>query len=260
MRFRKFERRFSISAQRLSVRPHIPWYILWIIAIPFMLALGGVVWWAYDSGLELAGFHRGQAVKELDDLREKVLTLQDENIKLSRQAASFERQAQMEHAANDEIANQIKLLSDENVRLKENVSFFQNLPLAQGESESDLSILRLKVEHDSLPGEYYCRLILVQSVKQRGKAFQGNMQLIVNAVKDGKKIVLQFPLENDTQEQSAYQLNFKYYQVIDRGFKVSPDMSIESVQVRVFERGLSEPKVYRVWVCHRRIHVWFRTQ
>lgn len=243
MRFRRLERRFSISAQRLSVRPHIPWYIRWAIAIPILLILGGVVWWAYDSGLELAGFHRGQAVKELEDLRENVAMLQDENAKLSRQAASFERQAQMEHAANQEIANQIKSLSDENVRLKENVSFFQNLPLAQGESESDLSILRLKVERDSLPGEYFCRMILVQSVKQRGKAFQGNMQLIVNAVQGGKKVVLQFPSENTAQDAAAYQLNFKYYQVIDRTFKVSPDLVIESVQVRVFERGVREPKV-----------------
>jgi len=243
MRLRKIERRFSISAQRLSVRPHIPWYIRWLIAIPVILALGGVVWWAYDSGLEFAGFHRGQAVKELEDLRENVSALRDENAKLSGQAAFFERQAQMDHASNQEVAKQIKALSDENIRLKENLSFFQNLPLAQGENDSDLSISRLKVERDSLPGEYYCRLILVQSVKQRGKAFQGNMQLIVNAVQDGKKVVLQFPLESAPQEQAAYQLNFKYYQVIDRAFKVSPDIEIESVQVRVFEKGVREPKV-----------------
>jgi len=55
--------------------------------------------------------------------------------------------------------------------------------------------------------------------------------------------VLQFPLENAPQEQAAYQLNFKYYQVIDRAFKVSSDIAIESVQVRVFERGVREPKV-----------------
>lgn len=242
MRFRSLERRFSITAQRLSVRPHIPWYIRWVIAIPIALALGGAVWWAYDSGLELAGFHRGQAAKELDDLREKLSGLQDENAKLSSQAASFERQAQMEHAANLEIANQINLLSDENIKLKENVAFFQNLPLAQGENEGDLSILSLKVERDSLPGEYFCRMILVQSVKQRGKAFQGNMQLIVNAVKDGRKVVLQFPSDS-AQHDAAYQLNFKYYQVIDRAFKISPDTRIESVQVRVFERGVREPKV-----------------
>jgi hypothetical protein len=243
MKFRRIERRFSISAQRLSVKPHIPWYVRWAIALPFIFALGGLVWWAYDSGLELAGFHRGQAVKELESLHETLAGLQEENAKLSSKAASFERQAQMEHAANEEIINQIRALGDENARLKENVTFFQNLPLAQGESQSELSILHLKVERDSLPGEYNCRLILVQSVKQRGKAFQGNMQLIVNALKDGKKVVLQFPMESSADEVSAYQLNFKYYQVIDRAFKVTPGMVIENVQVRVFERGVREPKV-----------------
>jgi hypothetical protein len=69
------------------------------------------------------------------------------------------------------------------------------------------------------------------------------MQLIVNAVQGGKKVVLQFPSENTAQDAAAYQLNFKYYQVIDRTFKVSPDLVIESVQVRVFERGVREPKV-----------------
>jgi cell division protein FtsB len=243
MRFRRLERRFSISAQRLSVRPHVPWYIRWAIAIPIVVLLGALVWWAYDSGLEFAGFHRGQAARELDELRDNVQMLKEENSKLSSQAASFERQAQMEHSANLEIVNQIKALTDENVRLKENVTFFQNLPLAQGGNESELSILRLMIERDSLPGEYYCRLILVQSVKQRGQAFQGNMQLIVNAIKDGKKVVIQFPAENNAQDAAAYQLNFKYYQVIDRTFKVSPEISIESVQVRVYERGVREPKV-----------------
>lgn len=240
---RKIQRRFSISAQRLSVRPHIPWYIRWAIAVPVVLILGGAIWWAYDSGLELAGFHRGQAVRELEELREKLTVLQDENSKLSSQAASFERQAQMVHAANEEILNQISALNEENVRLKENLSFFQTLPLAQAENESDLSILRLKVERDSLPGEYYCRMILVQSVKQRGKAFLGHMQLIVNAVHEGRKVVIQFPPENATLEQAAYQLNFKYYQVVDRAFKISPEIAIESVQVRVYEKGVREPKV-----------------
>lgn len=202
-----------------------------------------MVWWAYGSGLELAGFHRGQAERELDSLREQVASLQAENATLSNQAASFERQAQIETAANVETANQVKALNEENARLKENLSFFQNLPLTQGDHEGELSILRLKIERDALPGEYHCRMILVQSVKQRGKEFVGNMQLVINAEQDDKKIVLQFPQESAPNEVAAYRLNFKYYQVVDRAFKLQPDVRIESVQVRVFERGMREPKV-----------------
>lgn len=240
---RRFRRKFSISAPRLSVRPHVPWYIRWAITVPFIVAAAVMVWWAYGSGLELAGFHRGQAERELDGLRDQVASLQAENATLSNQAASFERQAQIEHAANVETANQVKALNDENARLKENLTFFQNLPLTKGDHEGELSILRLKVERDALPGEYHCRMILVQSVKQRGKEFVGNMQLVINADQEGKKLAMRFPLESAPNEVAAYRLNFKYYQVIDRAFKLSPEIRIESVQVRVFERGTSEPKV-----------------
>ena len=100
---RQIKRKFSISAPRLAVRPHVPWYVRWAIILPFVLAAGGLVWWAYDSGLEFAGFHRGQAERELAGLRAQVVSLRDENAQLASQAASFERQAQMEHAANLEI-------------------------------------------------------------------------------------------------------------------------------------------------------------
>jgi ribonuclease PH len=35
-----FKRRFSISAPRLAVRPHVPWYVRWAIMLPFMLVRG----------------------------------------------------------------------------------------------------------------------------------------------------------------------------------------------------------------------------
>lgn len=240
---RRLRRKFSISAPRLSVRPHVPWYIRWAITIPFILVAAFMIWWAYGSGLELAGFHRSQAERELEGLREQVAELQVENATLSDKAASFERQAQIEHAANAETASQVKALNDEIARLKENLVFFQNLPLTKGDHEGELSILRLKIERDTLPGEFHCRMILVQSVKQRGKEFVGNMQLLINAEQDGKKVVLQFPQETAPNEVAAYRLNFKYYQVIDRAFKLSPEVRINSVQVRVFERGEREPRV-----------------
>lgn len=238
---RKLKRKFSISAPRLSVRPHVPWYVRWAITLPFIFAAGGLVWWAYDSGLELAGFHRGMAEKELESLRDRVTSLETENATLADQVASYERQAQIERSAMQETAIQVKSLNEENVRLKEDLSFFQNLPLTAGR-EADLSIHRLKVEADSLPGEYHCRLLLVQNVQQRGKEFQGVMQLLVTLEQDGKKVVLQFPQEN-SPEAATYQLGFKYYQRVDKVFNVPPEARVESVQVRVFEKGAKEPKV-----------------
>lgn len=237
---RKLKRKFSISAPRLSVRPHVPWYVRWAITLPFIFAAGGLVWWAYDSGLEFAGFHRGLAEKELEELRDRVTFLDAENAKLANQVASYERQIQIDQAAMQETSNQARSLNEENAQLKEDVSFFQNLPLTAGQS-GDLSIHRLKVSADSLPGEYRCRMLLVQNVQQRGKEFQGSMQLLVSGEQDGKKVVLQFPQEN-SPEASAYQLNFKFYQRVEKSFTLPPEMKVESVQVRVFDKGAREPK------------------
>lgn len=237
---RSFRRKFSISAPRLSVRPHVPWYVRWAIAIPFLLLIGLLIWWAYGSGLELAGFHRGQAEKELSDLRERVLFLEAENAKQANQIAAYERQMQIEHSADLEVDKQLKNLNDENARLQEDLSFFQNLPLT-GAREAELSIHRLKLEPDTLPGEYRCRMLLVQSVQQRGKEFQGSLQLVVNGEQDGQKVVLQFPQEG-SPEVAAHQLSFKYYQRVDKIIKLPLGMHVESVQVRVFERGVQEPK------------------
>jgi hypothetical protein len=86
-------------------------------------------------------------------------------------------------------------------------------------------------------------MLLVQSVQQRGKEFKGSMQLVVNGEQDGRKVVLQFPQENSPQDVAAHQLNFKYYQRVDKVFKVPSEMKVESVQVRMFEKGVQEPKV-----------------
>ena len=238
------KRKFSISAPRLSVRPFVPWYVRWAIILPFLLGAGTLVWWAYDSGLELAGFHRGMAEKELDTLRDKVTFLTAENIKLENKMASSERQMQMDQSSMLETAKQIKTLSEENEQLKEDLSFFQNLPLTAGR-EGDLSIHRLKVEQNALPGEYHCRLLLVQDVQQRGKEFQGNMQLLISGEQNGRKVVLQFPREN-SPEVADSKLSFKYYQRVDRNFKVPPDVKVENVEVRIFEKGSHEPKAKQI--------------
>jgi len=238
---RQFRRKFGISAPRLAVRPHVPWYVRWAIVLPFVLAAAGLVWWAYDSGLEFAGFHRGQAERELSQLREQVAVLKDENARLSSQAANFERQAQVEHAANQETGKQLKGLNEENARIQEDLALLQSLTLS-GRQQVELSMPRVKVERDTLPDEYRYRLLLVQSGPQQAKGFRGSLQLLVNMQHDGKKTVMVFPQEN-APEDAAYQLNFKYYQRVEHSFQLPPDSSVESIQVRVFERGVSEPKI-----------------
>jgi uncharacterized FlaG/YvyC family protein len=238
---RNLKRRFSISAPRLAVRPHVPWYVRWAITLPFFFLAGFLIWWSYDAGMELAGFHRGKAEQEITVLRDRVSTLEAENANQASQLAVGERQAQMQQASADEVQEQFKALNEENLRLKEDLAFFQNLPLTSGR-DADLSIHSLKLEAGSLPGEYHCRMLLVQGVQRRGGVFDGDLQIVVNGEQDGQKVVLQFPQKTAT-EVAAHHLNFKYYQRVDRVFRLPAELHIDSVEIRVFEKGMQEPKV-----------------
>lgn len=237
---KSFKRRFSVSAPRLAVRPHLPWYVRWALAVPVLLLTAWLVWWAYGTGMELAGVYRSQSEDELSTLRKQVATLRDENQKLSSQMVSLQRQMQMEQSANTELQEQLKSLNDEKAHLNEDLALYQNLTLTGSRQES-LTIQRLKVSHDTLPGEYHCSLLLVQS-GQRPKDFHGKLQFVVNGVLDGQKSVLVVPGDK-SPESAAYQLDFKYYQRIERTFKLPAGMTFESLQVRVYEHGSSQPKV-----------------
>lgn len=237
--WRRVKRSFSISAPKLSVRPHIPWYLRWSLTVPFVLAALGLAWWAYGSGLELAGFHRGETQKELTRLREQVARLEIENTQLSSQVAQHERQIQIEQASNQETSQQLKNLSDENVRLQEDLAFFQNLTATHGKA-GELGVHRLKLERDRMPGEYHLRMLLVQS-GQRVKEFNGSYQLVATVLKDGQRTTYLFP--QDASENAQFQLSFKYYRRIEQSIQLPQDAQLEGVQVRIFEQGASEPRV-----------------
>ncbi len=237
--WRRVKRSFGISAPKLSIRLHIPWYLRWSMTLPFVLAALGLAWWAYGSGLEFAGFQRGEAQEELKKLRVQVAKLSAENVQLNIQVAQYERKIQIEQASNQEVSKQQKALSDENISLKEDLVFFQNLTAMHGK-EGELEVHRLRLERDKMPGEYHMRMLLVQS-GQRAKEFSGSYQLVATVMKNGQRTTLLFP--KDTAGNSQSRLSFKYYQRVERSIQLPQDVQLESLQLRIFEQGVTEPKV-----------------
>jgi hypothetical protein len=239
MFWRRVKRRFGIAAPRLTVRLHMPWYMRWSMLVPFLIGTLGLAWWAYGSGLELAGFHRGQAEQELVQLRERVGALSIENGSLKSRLVEYERLVQIEQSSNRETAKQLKTLSDENISLQEDLAFFQNLTAVRSK-EGELAVHRLRLVRDSLPGEYRLRMLLVQG-GQRAKEFVGSYQLIATVMEEGQRTTYLFP--QDESGNAQFQLGFKYYQRVEKSLQLPPGVELESIQVRIFERGASEPKL-----------------
>jgi hypothetical protein len=237
--WRRAKRRFGISAPKVSVRMDIPWYLRWGMIIPFVLLALWLAWWAYDNGLELAGFKRSETQQELSQLRVQVEKLTVDNAKLVSEVARYERQLQIEQANNQEVSRLQKAASEENARLQEDLAFFENITTATGKEE-ELRLDRAKLERDKMPGEFHLRVLLVQN-GQRVKEFNGSYQVVVTALKGGQHTTYLFP--QDSLGNAQFQLRFKYYHRIEQSIQIPQDAQLESVQVRIFEQGSNVPKV-----------------
>lgn len=237
---KKLKRKFSIASSPLAVRRQLAWY--WRIALILLMMAGGLglAWWTYDAGMRFAGFERGATADELRDLRDKVVMLERDNTSMRSQVAQNERKFQIEQATQADLARSVKALEDENSHLKEDIAFFRKL-MSADKNDGGLSVYRLKVESNVLPGEFRYQLLLLQG-GQREREFQGTAQLLVNLQLDGKKMLLTLPSSNGKEAQ-AYNLNFKFYQRLEGTFQVAPRAQIKNIQVRVFEKGSQQPKL-----------------
>ncbi len=75
---RRLRGRFGISAPRVAVRTHLPWYwraLSVILLSGASLALAG---WIYDAGRQFAGFHQGASEQEIEAMRDRVAKLEAE--------------------------------------------------------------------------------------------------------------------------------------------------------------------------------------
>lgn len=207
--------------------------------LPFIIAAVVLAWWAYGSGLEFAGFHRGQAEQELSKLRGQVSQQGMEIAQLQNQVTQYERKIQIEQASNQATSEQLKSLADENGHLQEDLVFFQNLTATRGK-DGELGVHRLVLERDKMPGEYHLRMLLVQS-GQRAKTFNGYYQVIATVSENGQNSTHLFPREEAGNAQ--FKLSFRYYRRVEQNIQLPADAQLESVQVRIFEQGATEPKV-----------------
>lgn len=235
---RSLKRKFGITAPRVAVRPQIPAYVRWLgILIVAALAMG-LSWGMYDAGRKFAGFDKNETTYELERLSELNARLTKENDELRMKLASLDRQSQMDHVAREDISRQVKTLEGENIRLKEDLAFFHNLGAATAKADR-VSISGLKLERGQLPGEYRYSLLLVQN-GQRKKEFQGSLEFAVNLQKGGQKIIMPLVSEDPSR---VFDVRFKFYQRVERSFILPPEAVVESMQIKVFENGMTQARL-----------------
>ncbi len=139
-------------------------------------------------------------------------------------------------AEYDSLMRELKGLEEENTRLKEDLAFFEGLLPASDK----LSIHRLKVEQDVLPGEYRYRLLILQGGK-RDRPFQGTLQFVVSVQRGDRDDMIIFPGKNEKASPS-FKLNFRHFYRGEGTFRVPPAAKVTAVQVRVLENGSDQAR------------------
>lgn len=239
-RFASLRRRFGLSARRVAVRAHVPWYWRVLTFGVFAALVVGFGWATYEYGMELAGFRQSEAARELAQLREGIRQRDATLAELNSRVAASERRLQIERATFGDLERQVKTLSAENAALREDLAFFQSLMLAESKAAA-LTVNRFRVRRDAVPGEYRYRLLLVQTGQRVGE-FKGKLQFILNLEQGDRNYVLTLPAENE-EKVKDYELSFKFFQRVEGTFRISPDAVLKSMQVRVFENGSTQPKL-----------------
>lgn len=243
-RLRRLQRRFGISARRVAVRATLPWYWRWlgilVLIVGAAAAAAGAAW-VYYAERSGPRFDARQLEQALEQARAELGATQAELGKAKSIANAAGSRIAIERTAEQKLAEQVRGLERENGRMREDMAIFEKMLSTDWRTAPPLSIYRFKVEPDLLPGEYRYQVLLLASAAGGDRDFTGRLELVVSLTANGKSAIMVFPKQGDAGG-SAFRLGFKRFHRVEGAFRVNPSSKVESVQVRVYETGINQPR------------------
>ena len=233
---RRMRSRFGISARRVAIRTHVPWYwraLSIVVLSGVSLALAG---WIYDAGQRFAGFHQTASDDEIAEMRVRIASIETELDAARKVANASESRLRIESTSQERLSAQIKALEDENASLKADVAMFENLAGGQG-GDAGLAISRLQVVPVGSGGQYRYRLLLAQTSEKKDKEFKGTIQLIATTQRGNETALVQFPAAGDP-DPSQFQVSFRYFRRMEGVFKVVEGVQVRRIEARLLQDGL----------------------
>ena len=121
------KRKFGVFAPQVAVRPHVPWYLRWLVIVVIGVLVLLLCWIMFDAGRQFTSFDKNGINHEFDHLSEFNSRLKEENEKLRTQVTGLQRQLQMDSTTRNNITERITALEDKNTQLKEELAFLKIL-------------------------------------------------------------------------------------------------------------------------------------
>jgi hypothetical protein len=244
--WRRVRQHFGISAPRMAVRTHLPWWGRGTAMIVLLAVIGGMWWWGFDFGQIFGGFNRKEVEARLAVLETDGAKLRAEAAELRARNTMLESELGMTKGAQEALLRQATELSADNAQLKEELTFLQTL-VSDSNKLAGLQIQRLAVERDG-EGMWRYSLLIVRGGSPKDD-FVGSVVLRATlagepAGPEGALKVIQLP-EDVPEAIPALKLKFKYYQRVEGRFRVPPGTRVVEVAVRAYESGQSMPRATR---------------
>jgi hypothetical protein len=245
--WRNVRRSFGISAPRMAVRTHLPWWGRGVIIVTLVGIIAGMWWWGFDFGQIFGGFNRKEVEARLVSLETETTKLRTETAELRAKNSTLESELAMARGARDAQQKQSIELSAENAQLKEELVFLQKL-VSDSSKQIGLQLQRFAVERDSDEMWRY-NLLVVRGGSPKdefegGIVLQATLAPVPGAPAGARGMVLTLP-EDQPEIKPALSLKFKYYQRVEGRFRVPPGMRVTAVTARAFETGQSSARATR---------------
>jgi outer membrane murein-binding lipoprotein Lpp len=219
----------------MTIKSHLPWTVKVLFAAVGVIAACAIAYFVFNLEQSAGSIRPGASERRIRALTEQVKQLTDERDSFSSTVNAAQSQLNIQVAAQNQMASQVKTLEAENAKLKEDLGFFESL-LPTNIGVQGITIQRLQAELAG-PGRLRYRLLAMQGQSQGGvHEFVGNLQLLVTVQQQGQTKVISFPGAGNT-DAARFRLSFKYYQRVEGELTLPEGATIKSLQARVLEKG-----------------------
>lgn len=238
IKLKRLRQRFGINAPKLAIRTHVAWYWRVLAAVAILSVSLALAAWIYDAGHRFAGFDCENTAQEIQSLKSRVVELEAELSSLRSVAGSGESRLQIEQAAQQQMAAQVKALEAENAGMRQDLAFFEGLiPDSELGGEAGVKINRLRIEPESIAGRYRYRMLLVHNGGRVAREFRATLQLLVKVQQGGKDVMISIPSESDSDVQ-RFRFEIRHFQRAEGFFAVPAGAVVKSVEARLLQDGI----------------------
>ena len=206
----------------MIVRSHLPWPLRWAVLAVMLGFSAALALWAFEFGKDIAGLDRG-AREELQRLRAEVATLRGDSERARSVANTAESLVKAERAAQERLAQQVRLLEAEKTALQADLGFFEKLmPLS---AEEGLQLRGLQADART-PGQLRYQLLVMQSGRNVAE-FAGRYEVLLAGQLDGRPWTGAGP--------GVQPLQFRQYARLEGTIEVPAEVVLKTVQARVID-------------------------